>query len=63
MSKLTKPGSDEAVALGCTCAVMDNARGQGVMVLGEGPFWWVEGDCPLHGYQATRQALSTEGEG
>ena len=38
------PGSDEAVAKGCTCPVSDNARGQG---LPGGQFWISEG-CPLH---------------
>jgi hypothetical protein len=38
------PGSDEAVAKGCTCPVSDNARGQG---LPGGNFWISEG-CPLH---------------
>lgn len=39
------PGSDEAVARGCTCPVLDNRRGEG---LGRGLFW-LSGDCPLHG--------------
>lgn len=38
------PGSDEAVTSGCTCPVMDNARGKG---LPGGNFWISEG-CPLH---------------
>lgn len=64
-SKLTdlNPGSDAAVEAGCTCAVMDNARGAGVKILGEGPFWWIEGDCPLHGFRAGRQALQKEEAG
>ena len=41
------PGSDEAVAHGCTCPVMDNARGKGWMCQ-EGIFWR-SADCPLHG--------------
>lgn len=41
-----KPGSDEAVALGCTCPVLDNGRGKG---RADGNFW-VNGDCPLHGF-------------
>ena len=39
------PGSDEAIAQGCTCPVLDNAHGQG---LGDGLFW-VNQDCPIHG--------------
>jgi hypothetical protein len=46
------PGSDEARARGCTCPVMDNARGKGwpggrKNVGGETMFV-VAGDCPLH---------------
>lgn len=38
------PGSDEALAKGCTCPVIDNGRGHG---RGDGNFWINEG-CPLH---------------
>lgn len=38
------PGSAEAVALGCKCAVLDNARGRGD---GRGNFWITE-SCPVH---------------
>jgi len=41
------PGSDEAVAAGCTCAVMDNRHGQGIPSK-DGPLFWISGDCPLH---------------
>lgn len=41
-----KPGSDEAVALGCACPVLDNGHGKG---RADGNFW-VNGDCPLHGF-------------
>ena len=36
------PGSNDAVAVGCKCPVMDNAE------MPEGKKW-VNGDCPLHG--------------
>jgi len=39
------PGSDEAIALGCCCPVLDNGHGRG---RGDGTFWVIEG-CPLHG--------------
>jgi len=39
------PGSDEAVAQGCACPVMDNCKGQGI---GAGLFW-INQECPLHG--------------
>ena len=47
------PGSDEALRLGCKCAVLDNAHGHGYM--GQpGVFVYTEG-CPVHW---TRPALS-----
>lgn len=61
--ELPNPGSDEAIDLGCSCAVMDNRRGEGVMMLGEGPFFWVEGDCPLHGTIASRSTSSDRQSG
>lgn len=39
-----KPGSNEAVAQGCTCAIEDNHYGSGM----DG-YYWINGDCPLHG--------------
>ena len=42
-----QPGSDEAVAHGCTCPVLDNGHGKG---RADGRFW-VNGDCPLHGFE------------
>jgi hypothetical protein len=40
------PGSDEALSLGCLCAVLDNHHGR------EAPFapdgWWITLGCPLH---------------
>ena len=38
------PGSPAAVTNGCTCPVMDNARGAGI---GGGHFWIHQG-CPIH---------------
>lgn len=43
-SAVPNPGSDEAVTRGCTCPVLDNARGRGITT---GIFWITEG-CPLH---------------
>lgn len=40
------PGSAKAIAIGCTCAVMDNNHGRG-----SGPFW-ISDDCPVHGSKA-----------
>jgi hypothetical protein len=36
------PGSDGAIEMGCTCAVLDNGHGKG-----NGPFW-ITGGCPVH---------------
>jgi hypothetical protein len=41
---MPNPGSDEAIKLGCTCPVMDNAHGRRA----DGLFWIVA-DCPVHG--------------
>jgi len=43
-----KPGSPEAVALGCRCPVYDNCNGEGVVIDGE-RVWWRTVVCPLHG--------------
>jgi hypothetical protein len=39
------PGSKEAIALGCTCPIIDNSNGAGY--LGSGQFWISE-TCRLH---------------
>ena len=41
------PGSDEAVARGCTCPVLDNEHGLGAD--GTGKTFWITTGCPLHG--------------
>jgi hypothetical protein len=49
-SKHPNPGSDEALDLGCSCPVLDNAHGRGIWT-GNGlePAFWISADCPLHG--------------
>ena len=42
------PGSDEAVAAGCLCPVLDNARGRGAWG-SDGETFLRAADCPLHG--------------
>lgn len=42
--KQTAPGSEAALALGCTCPVLDNHHGHGRP---DGTYWMVEG-CPVH---------------
>lgn len=48
MTEKPKPGSAEAVDLGCTCPIIDNHYGKGVILNGERHYWEDE-DCPLHG--------------
>ena len=45
--KTPNPGSDEAVAAGCTCPVMDNYRGAGFPYGGETCHYISQG-CPIH---------------
>lgn len=47
------PGSNEAVNKGCTCPIMDNARGRGYMGI-PGQFVMSAG-CPLHGVNTNEQ--------
>lgn len=49
MSDTHPPGSDDARALGCTCPVSDNGRGQGVWTDRDGKrLFWYASDCPYH---------------
>lgn len=41
------PGSDEAIARGCTCPVLDNGHGNEELALVRGGFFISE-DCPIH---------------
>ena len=43
------PGSDAAIKQGCTCPVLDNAHGRGIMGDGENHGYWISSGCPLHG--------------
>lgn len=51
MSEKPNPGSDAAIALGCTCPVIDNHYGRGVPYRGPnyGASFWRADNCPLHG--------------
>ena len=51
------PGSDEALALGCTCPVLDNGHGKGFMGI-EGYYVIAEG-CPLHPMPVSLNAALT----
>ena len=43
------PGTREAVAKGCICAVMDNNHGQRAPYPPDG--WWITQGCPQHDAQ------------
>jgi len=43
------PGSDEAIAAGCSCAIMDNHHGAGAYEVNGRPVYWVSGSCAIHG--------------
>ena len=47
MTDTPTPGSKAAVALGCTCPILDNCHGEGFMMRGERVFWH-NGTCPIH---------------
>ena len=46
---LPNPGSDEALEMGCTCVVLDNNHGRGVVRYGGEVMFVYNMDCPLHG--------------
>ena len=54
LGSLYAPGSQDAVAHGCTCPVMDNGNGKGcgyTSALAPGvPLYWFDFSCPLHGH-------------
>lgn len=52
MTDIPNPGSDEALAKGCCCPVLDNAHGVGVLGMSGpdgAPQFWIDWSCPLHG--------------
>jgi hypothetical protein len=58
--KAPNPGSDEALALGCHCPVMDNNRGLHAPRPPDG--WWINWECPVHttnGARSTRTIRNT----
>ncbi len=54
------PGSNEALAAGCRCPVLDNSHGLGVVGLGDKFGWVVNSDCPMHGEGTATWAMWQE---
>ena len=52
------PGSDEAIAKGCTCPVLDN--GHGNEELGKIRGFYISGGCPVHDPTPTKLTKGTE---
>ena len=46
MADTPNPGSDEALAQGCKCAVLDNCHGRFAPVPPDG--WYITVGCPVH---------------
>lgn len=61
MTTKPNPGSDEAIAAGCSCPVLDNAHGKGCGYLNAdcAPMFWINADCPMHGSPQARNAVDT----
>lgn len=47
-SIMHNPGSELAVEHGCTCPVVDNNYGAGIL-FGSDPIYWIDASCKLHG--------------
>lgn len=43
------PGSEQALRQGCTCPVLDNNHGKGIVHGPKGVEFWTDENCPLHG--------------
>lgn len=44
--RVPNPGSGEAVAIGCKCAILDNCHGKRAPYPPDG--WWITAGCPVH---------------
>lgn len=56
--KTPKPGSEEAIAAGCNCPVVDNHYGRGIPIRNPDTneielAYWMTADCVLHGIKDT----------
>lgn len=48
------PGSAEAIQIGCSCSVLDNARGRGFN--GRKGVYVITDDCKVHGSRADERS-------
>lgn len=55
MNTIPNPGSDEAIAMGCTCPVLDN--GHGNERLGKERGFVISCDCPIHGIEVEKTSM------
>ena len=46
MAETPNPGSDEALDMGCRCAVLDNCHGRFAPIPGDN--WYITVGCPVH---------------
>lgn len=60
--KPAPPGSDEALAKGCRCPVLDNHHGKGRYGDGAAHGWLVSGICGLHRSPMLNALLKALGE-
>lgn len=55
---IPNPGSPEAIARKCSCAVSDNHYGDGAYTDANGKtHYWINGGCPLHGGTSTPEPM------
>jgi hypothetical protein len=52
-NKIPNPGSPAAIKIGCTCPVLDNARGEGI----DNGLFWMNRKCPVHGTKQTKDEV------
>ena len=53
--KTPNPGSQAAQDQGCLCPIMDNENGAGFPFGSDGPCFWINEACPLHGIRKEKE--------
>ena len=57
MNNKPNPGTQEAMALGCICPVIDNNHGKGIQIKKDTKtetVFWHNADCPIHGLDSEK---------